>query len=497
MFRLSLSWMLLSVTGFVLSVTGVVSNVFAARKPIEHREKYLLLEDRVVETAENAQLTLGVVKKHPDNPLWGAELPWETQLCHMYLNVIFDKEENIYKCWYFTRRGSWQRDITLGSLATGETEKEEDCPRCFEAVLYAVSQDGIKWDKPKLDVYRYKGKPTNIVFYSSTGTGVFKDLREPDPQRRYKLITGSVPHDKVYVAFSPDGIRWSKRQLAGHVRGDTHNNALWAPSLGKYVAITREYPVPPACDKTTSQLGIRTVLRMESDDFVHWTEPTEVLRNPTRDAQVYSMPVFWYESVYLGLPAIYRVDTDKRVHTELAWSSDTVTWNRIIPGNQLIQHSTQLIPLAKDTASIEWGCIYAAASPVVLENEIRIYYSAQKKVHSWQDGWLCMATMRPDGWAGYEPFDPGQPASVHTSAVTCLGTALRVTADAKGGELTVTIIGSGGKVLATSNPITDDVTSGEVQWRGGFDWASLGGKPICLRFGLKRAKVFSFDLVKK
>lgn len=89
-------------------------------------------------------------------------------------------------------------------------------------------------------------------------------------------------------------------------RGDTHNNALWAPTVNKYVAFTREFP-----DR------IRTVARMESEDFVHWTKPVEVLRGP-REAQTYSMPVFHDAGVYLGLPAILH----GRVHTELAMESE-------------------------------------------------------------------------------------------------------------------------------------------------------------------------------
>ena len=104
---------------------------------------------------------------------------------------------------------------------------------------------------------------------------------------------------------------------------------------------------------------------------------------------------------------------------------------------------------------------------------------------------------RPDGWAGYEPFDPGKPALVHIRPVTCSDTTLRVTADAKGGKLTLVIVGSNGKDLATSKPITDNVTSTEVQWKGGFDLASLAGKSIHLRFELNNGRVFSFDLVKK
>ena len=437
---------------------------------VKPREKYLMLDRRLIEKAENARLAPGTVKKHSANPLFGEELPWETDTSHMYANVLFDREENFYKCWYFTRIKEWARDITRGSLAT-EGKGPGNLATC-----YAVSKDGIKWEKPELDVYRHKGKPTNIVVYGDHGTGVFKDPRDGDPNRRYKLITGRMPHGKIGVAFSPDGIRWSKRQFAANARGDTHNNAFWAPSLNRYVAMTRQYPD-----------GIRTVVSMESADFRNWTKPKEVLRGP-REAQIYSMPVFPYAGVYLGLPAVYRIGSDKRVHTELAWSPDARTWHRIDAG-------TQLIPLAEETESFEWGCIYAAAAPVVLQDEIRIYYSGQAGVHGWQPGRLCLATLRPDGWAGYEPIDNSQPAAVQTRLLTCSGKALRVTADAKDGAVTVAALGMDGRELAESKPMSGDLTAAEVQWLDGFDLATLTGKSVRLRFELKTASIYSFDFI--
>ena len=126
-------------------------------------------------------------------------------------------------------------------------------------------------------------------------------------------------------------------------------------------------------------------MRMESEDFVKWTQPVEVLRGP-QTAQTYSMPVFCHAGVYLGLPALLRGGGPGRVTTELTWSPDTKVWH-FVPENRLAQlkviripdqpwrrvdEGTQFIPLAEKEDSYEWGCIYAAATPVVLDDEIRI-----------------------------------------------------------------------------------------------------------------------------
>jgi hypothetical protein len=444
--------------------------------PIAARERYLLLDSRLVESTRNSRLAVGTVTRHPANPLFGQELPWEQTIHHMYANVMFDEEDRLYKIWYFTtisgppNQVDWGQHVTPGPLAPKEKRLGNF------ATCYAVSKDGIRWEKPALDVYRYKGKPTNIVVWGTHGTGVFKDVNDADPKRRYKRIAGRHPHGSLDAAFSADGIRWGKRFPIASVRGDTHNNALWAPELKKYVAFTREYPPP----------GIRTVLRMESEDFVKWSPPVEVLRGPI-EAQTYSMPVFRYADIYLGLVAIYHTSGELhgRVTTELAWSPDTKIWRRIDEGNPLIS-------LCEKVGDVNWGCIYAASRPVVLEDEIRIYYSGQKKTHDWNDGWLCLARLRRDGWAGYLPRDDAGPAVLVTNPILCDGRTMRVTADIRnGGSVKVTLLDDSGKSISEGLTLTTDVTDAAAA-----DVSALQGERVRVRFDFRRAQVYSLRFVK-
>lgn len=443
----------------------------ASQKAFE-RDRYLLLDSRLIDETDNARLAVGAVTRRPANPLFGQTLPWELDISHMYPNVVYDEKEQLYKVWYYTKIApAWGKHITPGPLAPKQKARGN------LATLYAVSKDGVKWAKPALDLYRYKGKPTNIVVWGDHGTGVFRDSHDTDPQRRYKLISLGKPNRNLDVAFSPDGIHWGRRFNITKARGDTHNNALWAPDLNKYVAFTRAW-----------RDRIRLVLRTESADFVKWSTPVEVFRGP-REAQIYSMPVFRHAGVYLGLPAIFHTagDLKGRVATELAWSPDTKTWHRIDEGSQLI-------PLAEKPGAYDWGCIYAAASPVVLPDEIRIYYSMQKEGHSWQPGWLGLATLRPDGWAGYVQQDKSKPAAIVTNRIRPGGKMLRITADIPdGGMVKVTVLDVAGKALAQSAPIAKTATDSPVRWAAGFSLAKLNGKPIRLRFILTNAKLYSFS----
>ena len=108
------------------------------------------------------------------------------------------------------------------------------------------------------------------------------------------------------------------------------------------------------------------------------------------------MPVFHYCGVYLGLPTIFNIETG-RAHVELTWSEDTINWHRVSPG-------TPLIANAEKKGDYDWGCVYAAAYPLFEEKEIRLYYGGSNNLHGgWSDGFFCLATLRPDGFAGYEP----------------------------------------------------------------------------------------------
>lgn len=60
--------------------------------------------------------------------------------------------------------------------------------------------------------------------------------------------------------------------------------------------------------------GIRMTTLSRSSDFIHWSEPEETLRGRGFEAQVYSMPVFYWNHMYLGLASIIhegdRTDAD-------------------------------------------------------------------------------------------------------------------------------------------------------------------------------------------
>ena len=445
----------------------------AMNQPTTTRKRYLLLDARIVERAENAKLTLGKVVKSDRNPLMAEDKPWEKRFDNLYANIIYDRDDKLYKCWY----SPFVVDRSAKGMSLEDRRKSRYRPPRGRqmAICYATSRDGIVWEKPELGLVEYEGsKRNNIVWRGPHGAGVFKDPREPDPSRRYKAFFKS---GRMSVAFSPDGLHWTDAiPCAGlAVAGDTHNNALWAPTLGKFVGFTR----------TWGRQG-RQVARTESDDFLNWTKAEVVLQGLDRRHQTYAMPVFFHGGVYLGLLAVIRTKED-RVWTELAWSPDTLHWHRVCPG-------TPLIPNSEKEMAYDWGCIYAAAYPIFLEDEIRIYYGGSDWHHgNWRCGYLCLATLRPDGFAAYEPADADDPARITTTPIACAGERLKVTADVSpGGAVQVAVLDEKERQLAEARQITRTVTDAPLRWNNGFSLAGLGGKRVRLRFLLRRARLYSF-----
>jgi hypothetical protein len=227
------------------------------------------------------------------------------------------------------------------------------------------------------------------------------------------------------------------------------------------------------------------VVRTESPDFVRWTEAVDVMVGEEM-AQTYSMPVFRYAGLYLGLVSIYNWQSG-HVHCELAWSPDTIRWTRIQPG-------TPLIPTSDRPGDHDWGCVYAAA-PVLAPNEIRLYYGASDLGHEDdRRGFLALATLRPDGFAGYEPETPDQQATVLTRTLACTGRHLTLTADAQGGSITVSILDEDGVVRLDSEPMAGDVTDQLVSWRNDGDLSTHLGNEIRIRATLRGAKLYAFGL---
>ena len=436
------------------------------------RDRYLLLDSRIIESTENAKLTLGTVRKDRNNPLFSEDKPWEPRFDNLYPNVIYDEEDRLYKCWYHP----FIKDDNVKEVPR---EKYSSIPydpgkARGVGVCYAFSKDGIHWEKPELGMVEFGGnKKNNIVRDGGPhGLGVFKDLHELEPARRYKMFNWNAQ-----VAFSPDGLHWSPFISTPHMEpGLSH--VFWAPDLGKYVCVQRK----------ATPTG-RHIHRTESVDCVHWTREKIILESvPGR--QTHDIVAFPIGGVYVGLLGLFDTVSTHQ-HVEVVWSPDSLEWHWISTG-------TPLIANGQSTDAYDWGCIFASP-PIVRNNEILLYYAASNGLHfDWRDGFLCLARLRPDGFAGYQQVKWKQgsvaAAAITTKPVLAVADSLRLSADvAISGYVKVVLLDKENKKLAESELISNTVTDAELQWPEGFSFSILKGSKIRLRFELRDAKLYSFS----
>ena len=443
--------------------------------------RYLLLNSDNIATESNMALTVGQVVKHPANPLFVEDNPWEQRFDNLYGNVIFDPNEGLYRCWY--------SPFIIAHSANG-LSLEERLAVPFEAhehqemgVCYAESRDGIHWEKPDLGQVEYDGNThNNLVMRTVHGAGILKDYNHPDSSQRYKSIFQGLK-----VSFSPDGIAWSNpKKINCALAGDTHNNAIWVSGLNKYVAFTRDWVKTDrdikGVESKLNHSWCRQVARIESSDFVNWSASQVVIECDCWEVQPYSMAVFEHAGIYLGL-VVFHDQVADRAWTELAYSVDTIKWQRIDPGNALIGCSETAL-------EYDYGCVYACVGPVFLEDEVRLYYGGSDWLHfGWRNGCLALATLRPDGFAGYQPVRSRDAGVLTTAPVAYQGEAIKVTADvAIGGSVEVRLLDGGGAVLAEQK-LTETATDTIV-----LPASSVTAEVIQIEFTVRSAQIFSFLL---
>ena len=215
-------------------------------------DNYLAAEKRGV------QIESAIAEKYAKNPVLSAQHPWEQGYIG-YPTLVQDGDEKIYKMWYEVRdpKTDWGR------------------------LLYAISKDGLTWEKPELNAHEFeKSRKNNIVFVGSgkqkvKAYAVIKDYSDPDPGKRYKMMhhLWDFRGRGITVTHSPDGIQWAVPTFLNLTGGfDTHNVFFFDDRLGHYVGYFRHFV-----------MGRRSISRSVSYDGYHWANPVLVHQPDAQD----------------------------------------------------------------------------------------------------------------------------------------------------------------------------------------------------------------------
>ena len=487
---------------FVCGVTvfcAVAQSVELSGDPVDiGRYRQLFVDDTVIERMDNLKKVMNRPKKYPDNPVLVGDQPWEGEQLILYGAVIYDEDEKLFKMWY--------------SVYTADLKEQLLC--------YATSRDGIKWDKPVIN----QAEQSNVIpgFRAANPPSVFKDVHEPDPARRYKMLYGAGQPRKytTNAAYSPDGLSWTPEQANPVIpHSDTLNSCFWDPVRRRYVAHVRFGPP-----------NTRWVSLTESLDFVHWSPKVTVLKPSSIDepfeTKHYGMRVLPYEGTLLGVLSAYHGETIRpipademwrdRTNVQLAFSRDGLTWQRVGEAGAISDSGKQegkrdWKPIAERAtflpygtsrkADWDWGQVYPFDPPLIVGDQIWFYYQGLKGRHWFKyhkdplDSGFGLATLRLDGFVS---VDAAQAGTLTTRRFIAIGDTLVINAKADGGEIRVEAIDALGRVIPgfskeACTPIRGDSVRHVVSWKGGPNCHQLQARPIKLRFHLKTASLFSFE----
>ena len=480
----------------------VLSSATAGAPPITvDATRQLFLDDYLVASRQNVTRKIHPARKHPANPVLAPTEPWEGNMAILYGSVICDGDK--FRMWYY---------------AGGNT-------------AYAESIDGLRWRKPALGVIAWQGRDTNLVAsrggeeasatlpYLLENFGVFRDDRDADPARRYKM--GYLSLQRNYkgpspspfhrgqrrglgVAVSPDGIHWRcEDPWATQATCDGATHWMYDPARQRYLLYGRtKYASPEAlaavADKPWLHFWGRSVVRAESkaDDFLHWeqVEPNSgelVLTADTQDppgSEIYSMMVFPYEDIYIGLVQMFHKDRDTcRLELQLAVSRDTRHFIRV--GDR-----TPFIPVGPEGSWDQYNNSIATGPPLEMGHELWFYYGGRSYPHSPYEaegavkrGCVGLATIRRDRFVSLSAAE--QPGQVVTRPLRLGGGVLHLNADAGAGRLVIEVLDGDGNVVTRSGPITSDGLDMAVQWEEKQpDW---NGAPVTLRIQMQQADLFA------
>ena len=62
--------------------------------------RHLVLDSRKIASTSNVKLVLGKIEKHPANPLFGEDKPWEQRFDNFYGSIVYDEDKKLYRLWW-------------------------------------------------------------------------------------------------------------------------------------------------------------------------------------------------------------------------------------------------------------------------------------------------------------------------------------------------------------------------------------------------------------
>ncbi|MCM8825503.1 MAG: glycosyl hydrolase family 32 [Candidatus Omnitrophica bacterium] len=445
--------------------------------------RQLFVDDFLIEKTETKRV-FHRPELHPSSPVLVPDKPWEkTYDTHQLAGpssmvfsdgVWYDPEEKLFKMWY------------MGGF--------------LKSTCYAISQDGIRWEKPALDIVN----ETNIVHTSMRDSStVWLDLEEKDKNKRYKLFVFELEKEAkgtgtISVYFSKDGIHWSDKILQTGKTGD-RTTVFYNPFRKLWVYSVRDFiPAGPGRFRRyheTADIINGSMWELEKLPVWIGSDRFDFIRDDLKTrCQLYNLDCVAYESIMLGLFSIWRgqpSDRPKICEICTGFSRDGFFWHR--PDRR------PFIGVSENKDDWNWGNVQSAGGCcLVVNDKLYFYVSGRKFATGKQKSELCsssVAILRRDGFASMEAGE--SELTLTTRKLNFSGKHLFINVDSRNGYIVAEIIDRDGNVIQPFSKerciaVSCNSTSVPVKWQNVENLSDVSRKPVRIKFYLKNSSLYSF-----
>jgi len=431
------------------------------------------------------------------NPVLTYDRPWEYETPKSQIKlgrigpaaipfsdgVWFDPKDNLFKMWYMA-----------GHLYS---------------TAYAVSRDGIQWEKPVFDIL----PTTNIIYtHNRDSCTVWLDLEETDPAKRYKMfVFDKQPKRGLFLYYSGDGIHWGEPLARA---GDCHDRTtvFYNPFRKKWIYSLKA--MLPSKDDARIRIRryVETSNPLQNLDWADADAPALWVgadkldpKNPDRadtDPQLYNLDAVAYESLMMGLftiwqgPSLGETGRPKYNQVFIGFSRDGFHWDRTC--------REPFIPAYGKPGTWNWGNVQSVGGCCLVVGDWLYFYHSGRggsgrlgRENSYMecDASTGLAILRRDGFVS---MDAGEEEGVLTTRpLSFAGKYLFVNVNAYKSKFQAEVLDRDGKAIEPFTrdnciSVKEDATCARIRWKGAEDLTSIAGKPVRLRFCLKNASLYSF-----
>lgn len=402
--------------------------------------------------------------------------------------------DGLYQAWYSRGGNEASRPVCYAESSDGyDFGGERECTFDFRA---APDVEGNERSEIFLDPSTPEDERYKMLFRARVPGDLESRRRLVEEYMRERPDDAHVPADDLgrlsgmWGATSPDGVRWTvlPGPLVLHY-SDTTNVACYDERLGRYVWYAR-----------CSAFGRRCVGRAETDDFRRWPLPEPVLwpqlhHHPADD---------WYtnsKTLYPGtldhhfmFPSLFH-HADDTADLHLFSSPDGILWSQV-PGPPVLP--------CGPTDTWDAGCVFGGTDLIPLGTDrVALPYGGYPHPHKYPRN---RHTFRHDhGYAVWPAerlaaLEAEQDGHFLSLPMVATGQHLRLNAAVKAaGHILVEVADRQGRALeghtfADAVPVLGDSGLHRVAWRSGDRLPVAPGHSFMLRFRLRCARLFAFEV---